>query len=364
MGIAFENLKKLDSSLLLADWNKENVENLSWRSLATIETVSSFSIILLKDQKFLKRFVELVLSGSSKDLPQGIGIIIPEEKGETYINAIKQGTKDGDPVKNKNWSFITAKNVQLCLALISRAFYDQKNLECNDIVDGRIMGTADIDPSCHLSQNCFIGAHVKLGANVTIHPGVTIMSHSVVGEGTVIFPSVTIYPFSKIGNRCRIHAGSIIGSDGFGYQFANGVHHKIWHLGNVVIGNNVEIGANSTIDRGTISDTEIGKGVIIDNLVHIAHNCKIGDGVVICGKVGFGGSVKVGDFTVIGGDANFAPDITVGPQAQIAGMSGVTGNVESKEQVAGHPARPLKEWFRGVALVRRLVQERDEKKND
>ncbi len=169
---------------------------------------------------------------------------------------------------------------------------------------------------------------------------------------------MTIYPFTKIGKGCRIHSGTVIGADGFGYTFHQGQHHKIWHMGGVEISDDVEIGSNTSIDQGTFSPTRIGAGTRIDNLVQIAHNCKIGKGCVLCGQVGLAGSVTLEDFVVIGGQAALGPDCHIGMGTQIGGKAGVMEAAvwPAGSKIAGFPARDLKEWLRGLALAKKLAE--------
>ena len=147
----------------------------------------------------------------------------------------------------------------------------------------------------------------------------------------------------------------VIGSDGFGYTFHQGQHKKIWHMGGVIIQDDVEIGSNSSVDMGTFSPTIIGAGTRIDNLVQVAHNCKIGKGCVLCGQSGVAGSAILEDFVVLGGRAAIGPDVHIGMGAQIAGGAKVTDGVwPAGSKLGGHPARDLREWMKGLAYVRKM----------
>src|SRR5690606_5931201 len=248
----------------------------------------------------------------------------------------------------------TSPNVALSLTLLSKPFYDKKMGKMNTQVDGRQMGTVDIDPSAYIAQNVFIGEHVKIGGNVEIMPGCVILPHTEIGEGTKIYPNVTLYPFTKIGKGCRIHSGTTIGADGFGYTFHQGQHLKIWHMGGVEIHNDVEIGANTTIDTGTFSPTIIGAGTRIDNQVQIGHNVKIGKGCIICGHSGIAGSVILHDYVVLAGRAGIGPDAELGMGTQVAGGALVNDGAKwpAGSKLGGHPAKDIKEWMRGVAYLR------------
>lgn len=246
-----------------------------------------------------------------------------------------------------------ASDIELLITNWSRPFYyDQLDRE-NDIADGRQMGTCEIDSTAWIAQGVQIGSRVKIGPHCRIYSGAVIMSDCEIEEGTVIYPRVTLYPKTRIGPDCRIHSGVVIGSDGFGHEFREGEHKKIWHLGGVTIGKNVEIGANTTIDRGTFSDTVIRDGAKIDNLVQIGHNCDVGRGAILCGQVGLAGSVTIGEFSVLGGAAKCAPGITLGAQCQVAGFAALNCSWPEKMVLGGHPARPFKEWLKTTAYLRK-----------
>ena len=179
------------------------------------------------------------------------------------------------------------------------------------------------------------------------------MSGVEIHEGTEIFPNTVVYRNVKIGKHVRIHGNCTIGADGFGYNFKNGEHLKVWHMGSVIIHDHVEIGAGTCIDSGTFSPTIIGAGSKIDNLVQIGHNCRLGKGVILCGQSGLAGSCSLGDYVVLGGKAAVGNGVTVGKASQIAGNAGVISNIGDGVVVGGFPARDIKEWMKGVAYVRK-----------
>ena len=223
-----------------------------------------------------------------------------------------------------------------------------------------------IDPTARIGRGVKLGRDVSLDAYSVIESGAIIGdgawigSHCFVGRNVVIgaksrlFPSVTLYPGAQIGDRVILHSGVRIASDGFGYVFSGGAHAKIPHVGRCLVENDVEIGANTTVDRGSIDDTVIGQGTKIDNLVQIGHNVKVGKLCLIMSQVGIAGSANVGDGCVLAGQAGLGGHITIGAGAKIAGQSGVFGNVPAGESWSGYPARPHRESLRATGALFKL----------
>jgi len=325
------------------------VKNAKWpeevRAISALDTLLPFSVVFIKNGKFLEKF----LPHLERAIELSVGVII-DEKFFYLMNAELKANLEKLP-----W-MMTSTQVPMSLTLLSKPFYDEKMKGINSQVDGRQMGTVDIDPSSHIAQNVFIGEHVKIGAKVEIMPGCVILPHVEIGDNTKIYPHVTIYPFTKIGQNCRIHSGTVIGSDGFGYTFHQGKHVKIWHVGGVLIHQDVEIGSNSSIDCGTFSPTIIGEGTRIDNFVQIAHNCKVGKGCVLCGHVALAGSAVLEDYVVCGGKAGVGPDTYLGTGTQVAGGALVNEGAiwPAGSKLGGHPARDLREWMKGFAYVRNM----------
>lgn len=296
------------------------------------------ALVFIKNKSFLNEWLEK---------PSTTGLVVEKK----YYDLLDESTKNALTEKAK--FLATIADVNIGMSLLSKPFYDEKMGKPNDIVDGRQMGSAVVDSTAWIAQGAFIGENVIIGANVKIHSGVVLMSGVEIHEGTEIFANSVIYRNVKIGKHVRIHGNCTIGADGFGYNFKNGEHLKVWHMGSVVIHDHVEIGAGTCIDSGTFSPTLIGAGSKIDNQVQIGHNCRLGRGVIICGQCGLAGSCTLGDYVVLGGKAAVGNGITIGKAAQIAGNAGVIGNVGEGEVVGGFPARDIKEWMKGVAYIRK-----------
>lgn len=199
-----------------------------------------------------------------------------------------------------------------------------------------------------LGDGVTVGAGTRIGAGVTLGDGVSI------GAACIVHPNVTAYPGTVLRDRVIVQAGAVLGSDGFGYVFARGAHQKIPHIGRVVLESDVEIGANTTIDRGSVGDTIIGAGTKIDNLVQIGHNVRMGRLCLVMAQVGISGSTRIGDGAIIAGQAGLAGHITIGAGARIAGQAGVFGDVPAGETWSGYPARPHRESLRAQAAAHRL----------
>jgi UDP-3-O-[3-hydroxymyristoyl] glucosamine N-acyltransferase len=220
-----------------------------------------------------------------------------------------------------------------------------------------------IDPSTSLGENLYIGAfthigaHCKIGNNVKIYSNVNIGDNVTIADNTIIFSAVTICADSLIGKDCILHSGVVIGADGFGFApQEDGTYKKIPQIGNVVLEDNVEIGANATIDRATMGSTLIRKGVKIDNLVQIAHNVEIGENTVIASQTGVAGSSKIGSHCVIGGQVGIAGHFTIGNNVRIQAQSGIGRNVKDNEAIQGSPAFTYMNYNKSYVVFRKLPE--------
>ena len=219
-----------------------------------------------------------------------------------------------------------------------------------------VAASAQVDPTAHIGPHCTVGERVKIGAHCVLQAGNYIGDDSTLADQVNLFPNVTIYPGTEIGRRVRIHAGTTIGSDGYGYVLDGGFHRKVPQIGNVIIRDDVEIGANVTIDRGALGPTVIGKGTKIDNLVQIAHNVEIGEHCIVIAQVGIAGSSKLGNYVVLAGQVGIGGHLKIGNQATIGAQSGVMTDVPDKAIWLGAPAQPDKDFKRQVIAVRRLPE--------
>ncbi len=210
---------------------------------------------------------------------------------------------------------------------------------------------------CHgaeLRAHAVVGDHVRIGQGTIVEPGAYIGDHVTMGQDCLIGPNVVIYHQTQIGDRVRIHGGSVVGGDGFGYVFHQGRYVKVPQVGNVVIQDDVEIGCNVCVDRATVGSTIIQQGTKIDNQVQIAHNDRIGRHVVLAGHVGLSGSVVIGDYTVLGGKAGVVDHVTIGPQVKVGAASVVTKSIPANTSVWGYPARPIDQTKEQMASLSRL----------
>ncbi len=216
--------------------------------------------------------------------------------------------------------------------------------------------SARIDPTSHIGPNCALGERVRIGARSVLLGGNHLGRDCQFGDDVFLFPNVVIYPMCQVGHRVSIHAGTVIGSDGYGYVFDESRHRKMAQVGIVIIQDDVEIGANAAIDRGALGATVIGQGTKIDNLVHVAHNVNIGRHCLVMGQVGFAGSTRLGDYCVIASQSGIAGHLKLGNQATVGAKSGVMRDVPDKGTVLGIPAAPDKQTKRQWIGVQQLPE--------
>lgn len=258
-----------------------------------------------------------------------------------------------------NRAFIKVKNADLAMSQVLELFAPPAPVFAVSIHHtATIDATAQICNGAKIGAGCYIGPNVIIGDNSTIYPNVTILDESTVGKNTVIWSGTVVRERCHIGNDCIIHPNATIGADGFGFRPdpQRGLV-KIPQIGNVIIGNNVEIGANSCVDRGKFSSTVLGDGCKIDNLVQIGHNSKLGKFCIMAGNSGLAGSVTLGNGVIIGGSASIKDHTTIGDGAIVGAGSGVTGDIPAGKTMLGYPAVEARDALKQWAILKRLVNE-------
>lgn len=259
----------------------------------------------------------------------------------------------------ENRAFIKVKNADLAMSQVLELFAPPTPLFSTNIHPTAIIDkTATIGNGTRIGAGSYIGPKVKLGENVTIYPNVTILDECTIGNNTTIWSGAVVRERCHMGNDCIIHPNATIGADGFGFRPdpQRGLV-KIPQIGNVVLGNNVEIGANTCVDRGKFSSTILGDGCKIDNLIQIGHNSKLGRFCIMAGQSGLAGSVTLGNGVLIGGSASITDHVTIGDGAIIGGGSGVTKDVPAGVTLLGYPAIDARDTLRQWAILKRLVKE-------
>lgn len=271
--------------------------------------------------------------------------------------AIVNENLDIEPEENR--ALILVKNADLAMAKLLEAFNPSPpQFEIDIHPTAVIHESAKIGEGCKIGANCYIGKDVVLGNEVVLYPNVTIFDDTTIGNHTVIWSGTVIRERTEIGSHCIFHTNVSIGADGFGYRPSEDGKGlvKIPQIGNVIIGNAVEIGANSTVDRAKFSSTIIGDGCKIDNLVQIAHNCVLGRSCIMAGSSGLAGSVTLGDGVIIGGSASIKDHLSIGSGAVVGGGSGVMNNVAAGKSVVGYPATDARDMFKQWVALRKLAK--------
>ena len=251
---------------------------------------------------------------------------------------------------------IRVKNARIAFAKVLPLFHPPDDYPPGADPSAKIAPSALIDPSAHIGPNCVIGDRVRIGPRSVLMGGNHVWRDSSIGEDARLYPNVVLYERTVIADRVTIHAGTVIGSDGYGYVFDAGFHRKVLQVGHVVIHSDVEIGANSAIDRGALGATVIGEGTKIDNLVHIAHNVVIGRHCLIMGQVGFAGSTHLGDYAVVASQSGIAGHLKLGSQSTVGAKSGVMRDIPAGGTVLGIPALPEKQTKRQWIAAQQLPE--------
>ena len=244
---------------------------------------------------------------------------------------------------------------ELAFARLLRQFHSEPR-PVPGVHDRAVIGkNVKLGKQVTLSSGVCIGDDVQIADNVLLYPGVVVGDRCRIGSHTTLYPNVTLYNDSELGSRVTLHAGVVIGADGFGYTLdEKGAHYKINQIGRVLIEDDVEIGANSCIDRAAMGTTLIKQGTKIDNLVQVAHNCTVGEHSILVAQVGLAGSCTLGHHVVLAGQVGVADHVTLGDQVTLTAQSGTFRSIESNNVYGGHPAIPLGEWKKYVTILPKL----------
>lgn len=279
-------------------------------------------------------------------------------ENEAYFAQAEQSAASAIIVSDKLTStrkvLIRVANARVAFAKALALFFPEPVLLAGVHPSAVVAPTAQVDPTAHIGPHCVIGEHARIGARAALHASDFVGAHCRLADEVVLFPNVTLYPRTELGQRVRVHSAAVIGSDGFGYVLDNGVHRKVPQIGNVVVGDDVEIGAGVTIDRGALGPTVIGRGTKIDNLVQVAHNVQVGEHCLLISQAGIAGSTKLGNYVTLAGQVGLAGHLKIGNKVTVAAQSGVMHDIPDGETWFGYPAQPNKDIKRQIIAQRQL----------
>jgi len=251
---------------------------------------------------------------------------------------------------------IRVRNPRVAFANVLLLFFPERKFAPGIHPSAVVAGSAQVDPTAHVGPLCVIDERAKLGPRCVLEAGDYIGPDCQLAEDVRLFPGVTLSAHTQVGARVRIHSGAVVGADGFGYVFDQGRHLKVPQIGHVILEDDVEIGANTCIDRGALGPTVIGRGTKIDNLVQIGHNVMVGEHCILCGQGGVSGSTKIGNYTTLAGQVGLAGHLSIGSQVTIAAQSGVMHDIPNGQKWFGTPAQPDRMMKRIFLALQRLPE--------
>ena len=254
-------------------------------------------------------------------------------------------------------TLLRIENPYFAFLQCAQRLYQQEPQIAKGVHDSAVIGDgAQLATDVAIGPFVFVGKNSRIGKGTVIFPGVFIGDNVEIGENCLVYANVSIRENCKIGNNCIVHLGAVIGSDGFGYAFQDGQYHKLPQMGIVVLEDDVEVGANTTIDRATMGETRISRGAKLDNLIQIAHNVQVGQHTAIAAQAGISGSTKIGKYVMVGGQVGMVGHVEIGDQAKLGAQAGVTKSVPQGEFYSGYPARPFRSEMREQASLGRLPE--------
>ncbi len=281
-------------------------------------------------------------------------------ENETYFERAEESAASAILVDgaftSKSKTLIRVPNARIAFAKAVAIFFPEPVFPPTIHSTAVVAESAEVDPSAYVGPFCVVSDGATIGPRSVLRGGNYVGANCKLGENVHLFPNVVLYAGTEIGNRVRIHAGSVIGADGFGYVFDSGAHRKVTQIGHVIIRDDVEIGANVTIDRGALGPTIIGRGTKIDNLVQIAHNVSLGEHCLVVSQAGIAGSTKLGNYVVLGGQVGLAGHLKIGDRASVAAQSGVMHNIPEGEKWFGYPAQPDRKTKRQIIALHQLPE--------
>lgn len=301
----------------------------------------------------------VVLAGFAPADTAQVGDLTFAESEEYFARADQSAASailvDGD-FRSAHKVLIRVANARVAFARVLPLFFPEPVRVPGIHAKAVVSASARVDATAHVGPGCVVGDGAVVGAGSVLEALVVVGAETQIGKDVLLFPHVTLYPRTRIGDRVRIHAGAVIGSDGYGYVFDEGVHRKVPQVGWVVIEDDVEIGANVTIDRGALGPTVIGQGTKIDNLVQIAHNVVVGRHCLLVAQVGIAGSTTLGDYVTLAGQAGLTGHLRIGNRVVVAAQSGVMHDIPDGEKWLGAPARPDRQMKRQFIAIEKLPE--------
>lgn len=260
------------------------------------------------------------------------------------------------PHTSSRKTIIRVSSARVAFAKVLPLFFPEPAFAAGIHPTAVVPPSARVDATAHIGPYCILGEQVRIGPRCVLQGLNSVGADCLLGEDVNLFPNVTLYARTEVGNRVRIHSGTVVGADGFGYVLDGGIHRKVPQIGSVIICDDVELGANVTVDRGALGPTIVGKGTKVDNLVQIGHNVTLGEHCIIVSQAGIAGSTKLGDYVVLGGQVGLAGHLKIGNRVSVAAQSGVMNNIPDGEKWLWSPAQPDRQAKRQMIALTQLPE--------